>query len=983
MSSEKKDLRAIFDSALDIIDPAERAGYLDKACGDDAALRSQVEALLAEAGSDTTFLASPAIAPQDPESDQTLDVNSSSRVASLETTPPPPAAGETTDLSSPTPLRGDASPDDATIDSDPLLSSSPDDPTIDTGASPKKMSRGKRLRYFGQYEILGEIARGGMGVVYKARQMNLDRIVAVKMILAGELASRDDIRRFFIEAEAAARLKHPGIVGIHEVGDHEGQHYFSMDYIEGTSLAGEIREKPLSGRDAATISAAIAEAVGYAHEQGVIHRDIKPANILLDENRSPYVTDFGLARRIEGGSELTRSGSVLGTPSYMPPEQAEGKIKELGPAADIYSLGALLYHLTTGVPPFLADSALETVRQVVEKSPVAPRLHNAAIPLDLETIILHCLEKNPAKRYPTARALAEDLERFLHGEPIVARPIGNGERFVRWCKRNPVVAGLSATAALLLVAITLVSTFASIELRDLADRESRSADASHRRLVRLQVVRGNQESETTRSLPWYAQALKLEAEREEPDVSSLIRAGTLLRSSPRLDVSWLNQGDPLFTAVATQDGKHIQASKVRSTSRLTPGDSSCESGPEIRVPEGTYLSKTYSSRRGEYSVFCYRKIGLGPGFMTAVCQIYDATSGEKVGPVIDGKSPMYEVDFHPNAERVVLGEGNPPYDAKMQRLPDGGRARIIEVKSGTVLRTLAHPAFVSSVEYSLNGRHILTGCNDGKIRVWDAESGAELKLFEGTEGGALAKFSRDGSTILAIYGPRGHDGGRAQGVTPTNTSVRVWDAVTFEPKGPAIPTSSGARLFTLSDDGRLIVGHESLKTLAIWNASTGKTIGDTIALNDHLAGNPAISPDSRAAIWGDSGRIHWRSLLGARARTLVGDHSQSLVMQGDGKLHGIDAHARRLTLGGFHSLKVVDLAASFSGHRYRIVEDDIRQLEVFPDSSCDVLIGGKNHLTIGHPQLPRSQVHIELESPLWGVQLGDNEIFAVCEREFV
>ena len=318
-----------------------------------------------------------------------------------------------------------------------------------------------RIRYLGDYELLEEIARGGMGVVYKARQVSLNRIVAVKMILAGQLATKADHDRFHAEAQAAALLDHPNIVPIFEVGEHEGQHYFSMGYVDGQSLAGRLAEGPLPPKEAAELVATVAEAVEYAHRQGVIHRDIKPSNILIDSKGRPRVTDFGLAKRVDSGNDLTATGQVLGTPSYMPPEQAAGQIKAVGPAADVYALGALLYATLTGRPPFQAATSLETLQQVIEREPVPLRQLNAAVPRDLETIVLKCLEKSVPRRYATAQALAEDLRRYLEGRPILARPVGRWERALRWCRRQPVVAGLIAAVAVTLVAGTIVSsTFA-------------------------------------------------------------------------------------------------------------------------------------------------------------------------------------------------------------------------------------------------------------------------------------------------------------------------------------------------------------------------------------------------------------------------------------------------------------------------------------------------------------------------------------------
>jgi serine/threonine protein kinase len=296
-----------------------------------------------------------------------------------------------------------------------------------TGSTPQAADPG-RIRYFGDYEIVREIARGGMGVVFHARQVSLNRPVALKMILAGQLSDDTDVKRFHTEAEAAAHLDHPGIVPIYEVGQHEGQHYFSMGFIEGQSLSQRLAGGPLPAREAADVIRRVSEAIEFAHRRGVIHRDLKPANILLDQNGNPRVTDFGLAKKVQGNSDLTGSGQIMGTPSYMPPEQAGGRRGEVGPGADVYALGATLYALVTGRPPFQAATAMDTVLQVLSDEPVPPRRLNPSVPRDLETICLKCLEKEPAKRYDSAAALVEDLRRYLAHEPILARPVGRTER---------------------------------------------------------------------------------------------------------------------------------------------------------------------------------------------------------------------------------------------------------------------------------------------------------------------------------------------------------------------------------------------------------------------------------------------------------------------------------------------------------------------------------------------------------------------------
>ncbi len=338
-----------------------------------------------------------------------------------------------------------------------------DDATLPTptdqanSKSTSALGPGSKLRYFGDYELLEEIARGGMGVVYKARQSTLKRIVALKMILSGQLAGEEDVKRFYAEAEAAAKLDHPNIVPIFEIGQHDGQHYFSMALVEGESLARKVAEGPLPPREAAGLIRKVAEAVAYAHVEGVVHRDLKPANVLLDKDGEPRVTDFGLAKRISPESlsseavdsaGLTATGQILGTPSYMPPEQAAGKTDQIGSVSDVYSLGAVLYCLLTGRPPFQAASPVDIIMQVLEKEPVPLRRLDSRIPRDLETICLKCLEKEPQRRYQSAQELAEELDRHLNDEPIRARRAGPIDRAVRWVRRNRRITVTSAVAAL-------------------------------------------------------------------------------------------------------------------------------------------------------------------------------------------------------------------------------------------------------------------------------------------------------------------------------------------------------------------------------------------------------------------------------------------------------------------------------------------------------------------------------------------------------
>lgn len=379
-------------------------------------------------------------------------------------------------------------------------------------SQPRAVAAGVVGKKFGDYRIEAEIARGGMGVVYRAHQLSLNRPVAIKMILSGNLAGEDDVRRFYVEAEAAAKLEHPNIVPIYEIGQLEGQHFFSMGFVDGGSLDRLISENTLPAKTAVQLMISVCEAIQFAHDHGIVHRDLKPANILLAKSnlskgssasslsrisssasRSastasavkldlewiPKVSDFGLAKQLNSKSELTGTGQILGTPSYMPPEQAEGSHESIGPLSDVYSLGAILYRTLTGRPPFQSSSPMETILQLLNQDPVAPRSLNPSIPIELETICLKCLQKDPAKRYGSAQELADDLGRWLRGDPILARPMSLAEKSVRWIRKHPAAcgSGLVVLAAIAIVMFILAKSNQSLAIeRDLAVKARREAD---------------------------------------------------------------------------------------------------------------------------------------------------------------------------------------------------------------------------------------------------------------------------------------------------------------------------------------------------------------------------------------------------------------------------------------------------------------------------------------------------------------------------
>lgn len=376
-----------------------------------------------------------------------------------------------------------------------------------TGAS-AHATPGRFPRDFGPYDLLEQIGQGGMGIVYRARHRALGRMVALKLLIAGEFSSPGFVNRFRREAASAASLRHPGIVAVYEAGEVANQPFLAMELVEGRSLAERVRENPLAPRIAAGLLRAIADAVHHAHTHGVLHRDIKPANILLDIDDQPRVTDFGLAKRLDGSTDLTVTGQMLGSPHYLSPEAAlGGKTESLTPASDVYSLGATLYHVLTGRPPLLADSVAETLARVRDQAPVAPRLLNPAIPTDIETICLRCLEKKPEQRYASALAFGEDLARWERGEPILARPATPLERAVKWTRRHParaaligvlILSGLILTGGSLWFNVRLTNARNEANDQRLRAEANQSASeaseaASRSRLIRMQVATANRQ----------------------------------------------------------------------------------------------------------------------------------------------------------------------------------------------------------------------------------------------------------------------------------------------------------------------------------------------------------------------------------------------------------------------------------------------------------------------------------------------------------
>jgi serine/threonine-protein kinase len=411
----------------------------------------------------------------------------------------------------------------------------------DVGARPLEGTNPPRIPGHEVEDVLGH---GGMGVVYKARCQRLNRPVALKMLLAGAYAGRQERSRFQREAEAVAGLRHPHVVQVYEVGDLDGRPYFTMEFVEGGTLAERLAGVPMPARCAVGLLATLADAVEFAHDHGIIHRDLKPANILLTADGTPKITDFGVARRIDG-PELTATGARVGTPSYMAPEQALGQTGAIGPAVDVYALGAILYEILTGRPPFRAETAAETERQVIAEEPVPPSRLNAKVPRDLETICLKCLHKAPARRYTSARELADDLRRFLGGKPIRARPVGAIERAVKWARRRP------AAAVLVAALLGLLGTAAWVQQREAAReqeavlREERAREAIENALARAADLRREERWREARRLLADA-ATRLEDADSDDLRSRLAQAQADLRLAEHLERVRQNRTSPMY-----------------------------------------------------------------------------------------------------------------------------------------------------------------------------------------------------------------------------------------------------------------------------------------------------------------------------------------------------------------------------------------------------------------------------------------------------
>ncbi len=645
-----------------------------------------------------------------------------------------------------------------------------------------------KFHRLGDYELIKEIARGGMGVVYQARQISLNRIVAVKVVLHGPFSSPEFVERFRTETAATAALQHPNIVGIFEVGQAGNEQFFSMEYIEGANLAELVREKPLPARRAAGYLQKIAAAVHYAHQRGILHRDLKPSNVLLDGFDQPRITDFGLAKLVGTDAELTTTGQVLGSPNYIAPEQAAGKLNETGLTADVYSLGAILYHLLTGRPPFQGETLSEILMQVQNTDPVAPRRLNPSVPVDLQTICLKCLQKEPARRYASAQELADELGRYLRNESICARPIGRGTKLARWCRRKPALATALGIGAALLLAVAIGSPIALVRIeraRELAETAQQRESAMR---IRAELAERATQQHLYTALLEQARATLRSGElgHRVRSLDALRRAGAISNSAElRREV---------FVALALPDLRLEQtlACGAGFTLRLLDPQFTrlaiCKgTGPvEIRSATDLQLLATLpaSTNRPAYDrsawspdgVFLAVKRDHTPGGARADWEVWNVANARRVLWVRN--VPWTALSFHPNSRQLMAAQDQsvsvwdletgseatlPPLPVPPLYLgyaPDGRRfaavtaagatwtVSIHEASDGTLLASNAFPSRVELVTWHPSGQLLAVPDAGAGVSVMDTVTGKTRLLGRHKADAVNAWFSPDGKYLF-------------------------------------------------------------------------------------------------------------------------------------------------------------------------------------------------------------------------------------------
>ncbi len=694
------------------------------------------------------------------------------------------------------------------------------------------------------YEILAEIGRGGMGVVFRARQVNLNRLVALKMILSGPYADGAALARFRAEAEAVARLQHPHIVQIFEMGELDGRPFFAMEYVAGESLAARTRATPQPPREVALLVERLARAIHAVHEQGIVHRDLKPANVLLAGSDVPLgqavpkIVDFGLAKFVDLDSpSATISRDVLGTPLYMAPEQAAGQSKDAGPAVDIYALGAMLYVLLTGQPPFKGATLLDILTQIKSSDPVPPRRLLPQIPRDLETICLKCLQKEPRKRYASAAALADDLRRFSAGEPILARPTAWWERCLKWARREPRVAALVAAIS----AVTLIGLVTTATLWRLADRRA-DAEAEQRQRVEQQLYffrigLADRELQAGR-VPWAREQLEL-----CPPSLRRWELHYLMRQCEGGDAVKVCSGHSgkLSSVAFSPDGKHVATGSSDRSVRIWDA-ATAEFIRQLNGHVGSVNSVSFSAQGDR----------LVSGSEDGRVVVWNASTWEKEFVFDQHASPVSSAVFDPQSDEVASGTFNSS---------GPGEILIWDSRIGEVRLTLkGHGQRITGLAYSPDGKLLFSSSHDQTVRVWDTANGETVRVFaEHVLPVSGLAVSSDGQLVASAAG-------RSQADQPDEGDILVWEAHT----GRIVHRLQGHRERALAlafgPDGQRLATAGWDPEIKLWDMLSGQEV---LALRGHAVGDArgvmglAFSPrgdslasagvDMTARIWSGAG----------------------------------------------------------------------------------------------------------------------------------